>query len=85
MLDVRLQRRISGSAVCFIDSKACSVYRRKQTPLPYSFELGKTPSGQGLTRTSRPARPARCIAEDFVISLVKSVSNPGIIYELQWG
>lgn len=26
--------------------------------------------------TSRPARPARCIAADFVMSLVKSVSKP---------
>jgi len=28
-------------------------------------------------RTSRPARPARWMAEDCVISLVNNVSNPG--------
>lgn len=27
-------------------------------------------------RTSRPARPARCIADDLVISRVNSVSKP---------
>ena len=27
-------------------------------------------------RTSRPARPALCVADDFVMSLVKRVSKP---------
>lgn len=35
-----------------------------------------------ITRTSRPARPARCIADDFVISLVKRVSKPAETVEL---
>lgn len=29
-----------------------------------------------LMLTSRPARPARCIADDFVMSLVRRVSKP---------
>jgi hypothetical protein len=32
--------------------------------------------------TSRPARPARCIAEDFVISLVSRVSKPEVEIKL---
>ena len=36
-------------------------------------------SKDGASLTSRPARPARCIADDLVISLVRRVSNPAEI------
>jgi hypothetical protein len=83
MLEERLQRRISGSADSDMELKDSSVYKRKQKPGPlYPGQLQLAYASTPI-RTSRPARPARCIADDFVISRVNKVSNPAVYTVLQ--
>lgn len=75
-LDVKLHRRISGSEESDIELKASSVYKRKQKPLPYAKLKGRCSRLIRNKRTSRPARPARCIADDLLISRTNNVSKP---------
>ena len=75
MIAVKLHLRISGSNTGAIESKACFGNSRKQNPSPchrrQNFHLLKRRS-----QTPRPARPARCIAEDLLMSRVNNVSTP---------
>lgn len=75
IIAVKSHLRISGSNVRVIESKACFGNNRKQNPSPCRPRQKFHLLGRGR-QTSRPARPARCIAEDLLMSRTNNVSMP---------
>ena len=55
-------------------SLQCIVENKNRAP--ENDDIEKTSRYSRMGHTSLPARPARCIADDFVMSLVINVSKP---------